>query len=119
MPKPTTIVIVAVVVTSAVVVCVYLYWWLVSRYKVMKAEPRPLRARTQLVWRDPGEVEKLDFRAGPGGREGAPVPPFRFVIEHDTGSNPCLSVHDARDRTWRVKWGDEVKSETFAVRLVW
>jgi hypothetical protein len=30
-----------------------------------------------------------------------------------------MSVHDARDLRWRVKWGDEVKSETFATRLAW
>lgn len=119
MPKPSTIFYVAAIGTAVSVIGVYLYWWVVSRYKVLKAEPRPLRARAHLLWRDPGEVETLDFRTGPGGREGAPAPPYRFVAEHDTGSNPCLSVHDARDRTWRVKWGDEVKSETFAVRLVW
>ncbi len=119
MPKSSTIFYVAAVAAAAGVIAVYLYWWFVSRYKVMQAEPRPLRARHHALWRDPGEVEALDFRAGPGGRDGSPVPPFRFVEEHDTGSNPCLSVSDARARTWRVKWGDEVKSETFAVRLVW
>jgi hypothetical protein len=30
-----------------------------------------------------------------------------------------MSVRDARGLRWRVKWGDEVKSETFAVRLAW
>jgi hypothetical protein len=28
-------------------------------------------------------------------------------------------VIDARERRWRVKWGPEVRSETFAVRLAW
>ena len=30
-----------------------------------------------------------------------------------------MSVRDARGRRWRVKWGDEVRSENFAVRLAW
>jgi len=48
-----------------------------------------------------------------------PQPPFRFVKEHDSGSQPCVSVHDERGRLWRVKWGKEVKAETFAVRFAW
>jgi hypothetical protein len=56
---------------------------------------------------------------GPGGAGGAPAPPFRFLEEHATGSQPCVSVHDARGRRWRVKWGNEVRSENFAVRLAW
>jgi hypothetical protein len=30
-----------------------------------------------------------------------------------------VSVRDRRGRTWRVKWGNEVRSETFTVRFVW
>jgi hypothetical protein len=30
-----------------------------------------------------------------------------------------VSVRDARGRKWRVKWGQEVRCEAFAVRLVW
>jgi hypothetical protein len=119
MPKPTTIFYIAAIGTAVGVISVYFFWWLVSRYRVMAARPRPVRAHRRVIWRDPGEVEQLDFRDGPGGSSGAPAPPFRFIEEHATGSNPCLSVRDGRGRTWRVKWGDEVKSETFAVRLVW
>ena len=56
---------------------------------------------------------------GPGGPDGAPAPPFRFLEEHSSGSQPCISVSDAHGRRWRVKWGDEVRSENFAVRLAW
>jgi hypothetical protein len=119
MPKPTTIFYIVAIGVSVGVIVVYLFWWAVSRYKVWAARERPLRARRVSLWRDPGEVERLDFRGGPGGREREPRPPFRFVEEHDTGSNPCMSVHDARGLRWRVKWGDEVKSETFATRLAW
>ena len=99
--------------------CVYLFWRVVSLYRLRTARPRPPRATHHSLWRDPGPIEKLDFASGPGGRDGPPLPPFRFVEEHATGSNPCLSLTDARGRTWRVKWGDEVRSETFVTRLAW
>ncbi len=119
MPEVTTILFIAAVGTAAGVIVVYLFWWAKSRYKLLTAPERPLRARAVSLWHDPGAVERLDFRGGPGGREREPRPPFRFVEEHDTGSNPCMTVRDARDLRWRVKWGDEVKSETFSTRLAW
>ena len=42
-----------------------------------------------------------------------------FLEEHPDGSQPCLSVRDARGRRWRVKWGVEVQAETLATRLAW
>src|SRR5215213_10911425 len=119
MPKPSTIFYVAAIGTASGVIVVYLFWWVKSRYKILTARERPLRARKVSLWRDPGDVGRLDFRGGYGGRGREPKPPFRFVEEHATGSNPCLGVHDARDLSWRVKWGDEVKSETFTTRLAW
>jgi hypothetical protein len=110
---------IAIVGAAAVLACVYFAWWIISLYKIKRARPRPLEAHRKTLWRDPGEVERLDFRAGPGGSDLMPAPPFQFIEEHASGSNPCLSVKDARGRTWRVKWGDEVRSETFAVRLIW
>lgn len=105
--------------TTSGVACVYFVWWVMSLYKRKQAGQATLRAQRKTLWRDPGEVEVLDFRSGPGGAGGAPAPPFDFLEEHASGSNPCLSVRDAKGRTWRVKWGDEVRSETFATRLVW
>ena len=109
----------AFVGTTSVVAGVYLFWWVKSVYKRRQAGARRLRTAQKTLWRAPGAVETLDFRSGPGGTNGAPAPPFEFVEEHGAGSNPCLSVRDANGRTWRVKWGDEVRSETFATRLVW
>jgi hypothetical protein len=119
MPEVTTILFIAAVGTASGVIVVYLFWWAKSRYKLLTAPERPLRARAASLWHDPGAVERLDFRGGPGGREREPRPPFHFVEEHDTGSNPCMTVRDARGLRWRVKWGDEVKSETFSTRLAW
>ena len=94
-------------------------WKAISAYTLRRAGPRPLRASHHRLWRDPGPVETLSLVYGPGGADGAPVPPFTFLEEHDTGSQPCLSVRDARRRRWRIKWGPEARVETFAVRLAW
>lgn len=110
---------IGVIGTAAVIASVYFIWWATSIYRIKRAGPRPLRAHRKKIWRDPGDVERLSFRDGPGGSNGAPAPPFQFLEEHTSGSNPCLSITDARGRRWRVKWGDEVRSETFAVRVVW
>src|SRR3954468_6333196 len=95
------------------------YWAARGTYKLRKAGPRPLFGARHRLWRDPGAIETLDMTAGPGGPGQAPLPPYRFIEEHSTGSQPCVSVHDANGRRWRVKWGPEVPCETFAVRLAW
>lgn len=95
------------------------FWRLRSRFQVWRAEEQPLHSVRTVIWREPDDVEKLDLAAGPGGSDGAPLPPFTFLEEHLTGSQPCVSVGDARGRTWRVKWGDEVQVESLATRLAW
>jgi hypothetical protein len=72
-----------------------------------------------IVWQDPGAVEQLDFVAGPGGTKKVPTPPFTFVEESTSGTNPKVKVKDANDTTWRVKWGSEVNAEVFATRVAW
>ena len=96
-----------------------LFWRAKGSYKVWRAGPRPLFGVRHRLWRDPGDVERLDMTAGPGGPSQAPAPPYRFLEEHASGSQPCLSVRDANGRRWRVKWGHEAQPETFAVRLAW
>ena len=84
-----------------VLVALRLFWRAVGYYKVRRAGPRPLFGVRHKLWRDPGRVEALDVTAGPGGPSQAPAPPFRFIEEHTTGSQPCVSVHDANGRRWR------------------
>lgn len=109
--------------TAAVILIIFvglrLFWRAKGSYKVWKAGPRPLFVARHRLWTDPGRVESLDMTSGPGGPDQAPVPRYRFIEEHSTGSQPCVSVHDANGRRWRVKWGHEVPCETFAVRLAW
>ena len=109
------------VVAGAFVVTwlVFAFWRVRSRMKRRAAGEAPLTSRRAVIWRDPGPAESLDLAAGPGGRDGAPAPPFQFVEEHGTGSFPCVSVRDARGRVWRAKWGHEVHTEAFAARLAW
>jgi hypothetical protein len=98
---------------------VFLFWRVRSHMRRRAAGYTPLQSIRNAIWHDPGPVASLNLGAGPGGRDGAPAPPFLFVEEHDSGSNPCLSVRDARGRLWRLKWGDEVHTEAFATRFAW
>jgi hypothetical protein len=107
------------VVAVGIVVALRVVWLVHGAYLIRRAGPRRLIATHHTIWRDPGAVDALDLSSGPGGPDGAPAPPFSFVEEHLTGSQPCVSVTDARGRRWRVKWGNEVRAENFAVRLVW
>jgi hypothetical protein len=95
------------------------FWRVSSEVKRRAAGDAPLQSRRAVIWRDPGPIESLDLAAGPNGRDGNPAPPFHFIEEHSSGSNPSMSVRDARGRVWRIKWGEEVHSETFAARLAW
>ena len=110
------ITIVSIVVGTMVV---HAMWQAIGAWRINRAGPRPLSALRHVLWRDPGDVSTRDLRHGPGGPDFTPAPPFTFIEEHGTGSQPCVSVRDARGRRWRVKWGDEVRSETFTVRVVW
>jgi hypothetical protein len=98
---------------------VYAVWQALGAWRIRRAGPRPLSSVRHLLWHDPGDVATLDLASGPGGAAGLPSPPFRFLEEHLGGSQPCLSVADSRGRRWRVKWGNEVNSETLAVRIAW
>jgi hypothetical protein len=72
-----------------------------------------------MLWTDPGNVATLDMAGGPGGREGAPKPPFTFVEESRGGTNPKVRVRDASGVEWTVKFGREVRSDVLASRLLW
>jgi hypothetical protein len=112
----------SLIAAASIAVATYIVhaaWNTLGAWRVRRAGPRRLSSFTHVLWRDPGDVSSLDLVTGPGGEDGRPVPPFQFVEEHAGGSQPCITVRDARQRRWRVKWGNEVNSETFAVRIVW
>ena len=98
---------------------VFTYWRLRSN-RIRRLEgDAPLRSSRELIWRDPGALAAEEIGAGPLARGNGPAEPFHFVEEHDTGSQPCVSIRDARGREWRVKWGQEVHTEVFGTRLAW
>jgi len=98
---------------------VYLFWAMTSRVMIRRAGPRHEPEGRAVIWHDPGEVERLDLRAGPAGPDGAPAPPFKFLEEGPGSTSPKVEVEDARGRKWQLKFGGEVRSEPFATRLAW
>jgi hypothetical protein len=94
-------------------------WRVAGMWRIHRAGPRRLRSSRHRIWRDPEDEGRSDLWHGPGGRDGAPVPPFTFVTEHLTGSQPCVAARDGRGRLWRIKWGHEVRPESFATRFAW
>jgi hypothetical protein len=79
----------------------------------------PVQSGKPLIWADPGAVERLDFASGAGGKAKAPRPPFTFIEESLSGSNPKVRVKDANGAEWTAKFGTEVNAETFATRVAW
>jgi hypothetical protein len=80
------------------------------------AEPAP--KVTPVLWSEPKPKSVADWIWGPGGEIRAPRPPFHFVKESLSGTNPKIEVTDAADVRWVVKFGGEVHSETFAARIL-
>jgi hypothetical protein len=61
----------------------------------------------------------LDLTAGSGGKDHEPGTNFKFIKESSAGTAPKFVVEDENGIRWKVKLGEEVKSETAATRLVW
>jgi len=74
---------------------------------------------TAALWRDRGDVASLNLLYGAGGKEHEPGGKFTFVQEDKEGTAPKFEVVDEQGVTWKVKLGEETKSETAASRLVW
>jgi hypothetical protein len=75
-------------------------------------------APPKVLWHAPPDWTPKDWACGTGGCGLAPAPPFRFVREEMTGTDPKITVQDSRGRTWSVKFGAEVIPECFASRFV-
>ncbi|HEV2576029.1 MAG TPA: hypothetical protein VGU25_02350 [Acidobacteriaceae bacterium] len=71
------------------------------------------------LWRDPGSIADKDMFYGAGGKDGQPVPPFKFLEEDMNGTNPKADVEDANGKKWRMKLGEEARPEVVASRLLW
>jgi len=85
---------------------------------LLAVETAAAQAPAPLLWRAPRPLTAQDWICGPGGCDGAPRPPFRFLKEDPSGTTPKVTLRDARDRTWSVKFGAEVIPECFAPRFL-
>lgn len=72
-----------------------------------------------VIWQDRGDVAALDLLSGPGGTDREPGTEFTFSKESTSGTSPKFDVRDERGVTWKVKLGEEAKTETAAARLLW
>lgn len=73
------------------------------------------------IWSNPGNPAELDLFHGPGGKQHAPNPTgrFTFVRIEPSGASPKFDAEDQAGTLWRIKLGEESKSETAATRLLW
>lgn len=72
-----------------------------------------------VLWRDPGSIGAKDLFWGSGAEARAPQGPFTFVAEDTSGTNPKITVKDARGVEWDMKFDEEVHAEVAANRIVW
>ena len=66
---------------------------------------------TAVLWRDPGAIGSKDLFWGSGAEARAPQGPFTFVAEDTSGTNPKITVKDARGVEWDMKFDEEVHAE--------
>ena len=72
------------------------------------------------LWRDPGDISRLDLFHGAGGAEHAPTQKtFTFVAQDTSGWSPGFDVRDNRGVEWSVKTGPEAQTEVVASRILW
>ena len=71
------------------------------------------------IWQDRGDVGKLNLLYGPGGKAHQPAGKFTFEKEDANGTSPKFEIVDEQGVHWKVKLGEEAKSETAAARLLW
>ena len=74
-----------------------------------------------VLWRDPGNMSTINVFHGAGGEAHAPDPngQYKFLEEDLDGTNPKFTVQHADGTEWKVKLGEESRSETAATRLLW
>jgi hypothetical protein len=71
------------------------------------------------IWEDRGDLSKLNMIDGPGGAAHRPGNQFHFLKESMNGTSPKFEVQDEKGIKWKVKLGEEARSEMAATRLVW
>lgn len=77
------------------------------------------QAGAPVIWQDRGDAAALDLLSGSGGKDHEPGRSLRFIKESRDGTSPKFEVEDEHGTRWKVKLGEEAKSETAATRLLW
>jgi len=77
------------------------------------------RGEAPVIWLDRGDTANLDLSLGGGGRGRETGTEFTFIEESSSGTSPKFTVEDDHGVTWKVKLGEEAKSEIAAARLLW
>ena len=72
----------------------------------------------QILWQDPGPIANWDFGRDVGTGIRLPQPPYTFLKEDLSGTQPKIFVRDGAGITWNVKFGYESKVESFCWRVV-
>jgi hypothetical protein len=72
-----------------------------------------------VIWQDRGDASALDLVGGAGGKDHEPGNAFTFIEESSGGTSPKFEVRDEHGVKWKVKLGEEAKSENAATRLLW
>lgn len=92
-----------------------------SQKHASRAEKERAASLPAVMWRNPGDVSKLNLLYGEGGLREAPNLRERFVFvkEDPKGGSPKFDVVDQEGRKWRVKLGKEARPEIAATRIVW
>jgi hypothetical protein len=94
----------------------------VSAHKAEKnKQTRSAHNLRAMIWHDPGRVPSLNLLYGAGGKGHAPDPKgrFTFVKEDLQATSPKFDVKDQQGVEWKVKLGEEPRSETAAARFLW
>ena len=72
-----------------------------------------------VLWRSPEDIASRNLLYGSGSKQDEPRPTFIFLEEDLDGTNPKFDVRDQDGVKWKVKLGDEARSETVASRFLW
>jgi hypothetical protein len=72
-------------------------------------------------WAKPDDIGSRDLFWGIGGQRYAPDPDavFSFIEEKHGGFSPGYDVRDPEGREWKVKMGQESRTEVVASRIFW
>jgi len=85
-----------------------------------KKDTEEIVSAEAVLWREPSDISSRDLFLGPGGEAMKPdLSKVTFVKEDAKGYSVKWNVRDGSGRKWVIKLGNEARTETAAVRLVW